>query len=144
MECGQCFPSRPFVVLPVDRFVGHGGCPLERQKQDSHVYRKTGDNSARYSVSFSLSLFLFPTEEVIHMTKTPIVGGYPYCARPLFSTHESCRALTASISWPDVKIPFLNFIIKLKSTYLLFHLLKRGFRHCYNEWCKSHNALILF
>ena len=26
----------PFVVLIVDQFVGHGGGPLERQKQDSH------------------------------------------------------------------------------------------------------------
>ena len=34
MECGQCFPSQPFVVLTVDQFVGHGGGPLERQKQD--------------------------------------------------------------------------------------------------------------
>ena len=42
MECGKCSPSRPFVVLPVDRFVGHGGSPLERQKQVSRVYRKTG------------------------------------------------------------------------------------------------------
>ena len=41
MECGQCFPSQPFVVLTVDQFVGHGGGPLERQRQDSHVYRKT-------------------------------------------------------------------------------------------------------
>ena len=36
MESGQCFPSQPFVVLIVDQFVGHGGGPLERQKQDSH------------------------------------------------------------------------------------------------------------
>ena len=42
MECDHCFPSQPFVVLTVDQFVGHGGGPLERQKQDSHVYRKTG------------------------------------------------------------------------------------------------------
>ena len=41
MECDQHFPSEPFVVLNVDQFVGHGGGPLERQKQDSHVYRKT-------------------------------------------------------------------------------------------------------
>ena len=41
MECGQCFPSQPSVVLTVDQFVGHGGGPLERQKQDNHVYRKT-------------------------------------------------------------------------------------------------------
>ena len=27
MECGQCFPSQPFVVLIVDKFVGHGGGP---------------------------------------------------------------------------------------------------------------------
>ena len=37
----SAFPSEPFVVLNVDQFVGHGGGPLERQKQDSHVYRKT-------------------------------------------------------------------------------------------------------
>ena len=36
------FSSEPFVVLTVDQFVGRGGGPLERQKQDSHVYRKTG------------------------------------------------------------------------------------------------------
>ena len=42
MECGQCSPSQPFVVLTVDQFVGHGCDPLERQKQDSRVYRKTG------------------------------------------------------------------------------------------------------
>ena len=41
MECGQCFPSQPFVVLTVDQFVGHGGGPLERQRQDSYVYGKT-------------------------------------------------------------------------------------------------------
>ena len=41
MECDQCFPSQLFVVLPVDQFAGHGGVPLERQKQDSHVNRKT-------------------------------------------------------------------------------------------------------
>ena len=42
MECNQYFPSQPFVVLTVDQFVGRGGGPLERQKQDSHVNRKTG------------------------------------------------------------------------------------------------------
>ena len=42
MESGQYFPSQPFVVLTVDQFVRHGGGPLERQRQDSHVYRKTG------------------------------------------------------------------------------------------------------
>ena len=41
MECNQYFPSQPFVVLTVDQFVGRGGGPLERQKQDSHVNRKT-------------------------------------------------------------------------------------------------------
>ena len=41
MECDRHFPSEPFVVLNVDQFVGHSGGPLERQKQDSHVYRKT-------------------------------------------------------------------------------------------------------
>ena len=28
------------LVLIVDQFVGRGGCPLERQKQDSYVYGK--------------------------------------------------------------------------------------------------------
>ena len=42
MECDQCFPPQPFVVLTVDQFVGHGGGSLERKKQDSHVYRKSG------------------------------------------------------------------------------------------------------
>ena len=42
MECGQCYPSQPFVVLTVNQFVWHGGGPLERQRQDSHVYRKSG------------------------------------------------------------------------------------------------------
>ena len=36
------FPSEPFVVLPVDQFVGRGGGPLERKKQVSQVHRKTG------------------------------------------------------------------------------------------------------
>ena len=30
------------MVLTVDLFFGHSGGPLEQQKQDSHVYRKTG------------------------------------------------------------------------------------------------------
>ena len=58
MECGQRFPSHPFVVLTVDQFVGHGGGPLEQQKQDSHVYRKTGTmplifrkNQSRYYIN---------------------------------------------------------------------------------------------
>ena len=42
MECDRYFPSVTFVVLTVDQFVGHGGSLLERQRQDSHVYRKTG------------------------------------------------------------------------------------------------------
>ena len=42
MECCQCFPSQLFVVLTVYQFVGQGGKPLERQKQDSHVHRETG------------------------------------------------------------------------------------------------------
>ena len=24
MECNQCFPSQPFLMLTVDQFVGHG------------------------------------------------------------------------------------------------------------------------
>ena len=42
MEYDQYLPSEPCVVLTVDQFVGRGGGPLERQKLDSHVYRKTG------------------------------------------------------------------------------------------------------
>ena len=39
MECGQFFfTSQPVVVMTVDQFVGHDGGPLERQKQDNHVY----------------------------------------------------------------------------------------------------------
>ena len=41
-ELKTCYPSQPFVVLTVDQLVGHGGGPLERQRQDNHVYRKTG------------------------------------------------------------------------------------------------------
>ena len=41
MECDHYFPSVPFVVLTIDQFVGRGGGPLERQKQDSHVSRTT-------------------------------------------------------------------------------------------------------
>ena len=37
MECDWYSPSKPFVVLTVDQFVG-----LERQKQDSQVYQKAG------------------------------------------------------------------------------------------------------
>ena len=36
MECDQCFSSQPFIALTV---VGRSGGPLERQKQDSHVYQ---------------------------------------------------------------------------------------------------------
>ena len=32
----------PFVVLTVDQFVRRGDGTLKLQKQDSHVYRKTG------------------------------------------------------------------------------------------------------
>ena len=31
------FSTVPFVVLTVYQFVGRGGGPLEREKQDSHV-----------------------------------------------------------------------------------------------------------
>ena len=36
------FSFSAVLVLTFDEFVGHGGVPLERQKQVSHVYRKTG------------------------------------------------------------------------------------------------------
>ena len=42
------FPSVPFVVLTLDQFVGCGGGLLERQRRDSHVYRKTGIASDYY------------------------------------------------------------------------------------------------
>ena len=49
MECGQSFPSQPFVMLTVDQFVGRDGRPPERQKQDSHVYRKTSKFASDFS-----------------------------------------------------------------------------------------------
>ena len=36
MECDWYSPSKPFVVLTVDQFVGRDGGPLERQKQDNN------------------------------------------------------------------------------------------------------------
>ena len=36
------FSFVPFLVLTVDQFVGRGGSPLERQKEDNQVYRETG------------------------------------------------------------------------------------------------------
>ena len=43
MDCHQCFPSQPFVVLTVDQFVGRGSGPLEPQLTDRiDIYRKTG------------------------------------------------------------------------------------------------------
>ena len=42
MEYDQYLPSEPCVMLTVDQSVGRNGGPLERQKQDNHVYRKTG------------------------------------------------------------------------------------------------------
>ena len=36
MECDRYFPFEPFLVLTVDRAIGHGGGPLDRQKRDSH------------------------------------------------------------------------------------------------------------
>ena len=35
-ERERYFPSQSFVVLTIDQFIGRGGGPLERQKQDSH------------------------------------------------------------------------------------------------------------
>ena len=35
VKCVQYFPSQLFVLLTVDDFVGRGGGPLERQKQDA-------------------------------------------------------------------------------------------------------------
>ena len=40
MECDFSFV--PFLVLTVDQFVGRSGSPLERQKEDSQVYREAG------------------------------------------------------------------------------------------------------
>ena len=36
-------------MLTVDQFVGHGGGPLERQKQDSHDYRKNWHIASDFS-----------------------------------------------------------------------------------------------
>ena len=41
LERNRCFPTVPFVVLTIYQFVGRGGGPLEREKQDSHVQRET-------------------------------------------------------------------------------------------------------
>ena len=40
--CGHSFPFVTFIVLTVDQFVERGDGPLESQKQDSHVFRRTG------------------------------------------------------------------------------------------------------
>ena len=57
MECGQCFPSQPFVtVLTFDQFVGHGGGPLERQKQNSYVYQKNWQVASDFSEKSESSL----------------------------------------------------------------------------------------
>ena len=42
MEFCHFFLFVTFVVLTVDRFVGHGDGPFELQKQDSHFFRKIG------------------------------------------------------------------------------------------------------
>ena len=42
MECDQCFPSEPFVVLIVGQFVGRGILFLSFKRATSHVFRKTG------------------------------------------------------------------------------------------------------
>ena len=42
MEFCHSFPYVTFVVLTVDQFVERGDEPLEYQKKDSHVFRKTG------------------------------------------------------------------------------------------------------
>ena len=54
-KCDQCFTSQPFVVLSFDQFVEHSGRPLERQKQDSHVYRE-----------FSTLLLIFRKNQSCH------------------------------------------------------------------------------
>lgn len=42
MEYNQYFPFVMFVMLTVNQFVGQGSGPLEWQKQDSHIFPKTG------------------------------------------------------------------------------------------------------
>ena len=51
MECSQCFPSQLFVVLTISQFVEHSDGPLRQQKQDSHVYQKTGTLPKKYFAS---------------------------------------------------------------------------------------------
>ena len=45
-ERERYFPSQSFVVLTIDQFVGRGGGPLERQKQDSHGNLSTACGAA--------------------------------------------------------------------------------------------------
>ena len=58
MECDQRFPSQPFVILIVDQFFGHGGGLLERRKQNSYVYQKSGtlleDKRTRCTIGIKL------------------------------------------------------------------------------------------
>ena len=42
MEYNQYFPFVMFVMLTVNQFVGQGSGPLGWQKQDSHIFPKTG------------------------------------------------------------------------------------------------------
>ena len=42
MEFCHFFLFVTFVVLTVDQFVERGGGPFGLQKQDSHIFRKTG------------------------------------------------------------------------------------------------------
>ena len=67
MECDNCFPSQPLVVLTVDQFVGHDGGPLEQQNQDSHVYKKTG----------ILPLIFVPSIETLMLEKPKKCQKFP-------------------------------------------------------------------
>ena len=41
MKCDQYFPSQSFVAMTVNQFVWRSGSPLEQQKRDNPVCRKT-------------------------------------------------------------------------------------------------------
>ena len=64
MECDQCFPSQPFVVLTVEQFVGQGGGPLERQKQDGHSFQTEISSLVVFVLYYYKKLTPFDSTEV--------------------------------------------------------------------------------
>ena len=52
MEFDYYSPSETFVVLTADQFVGRDDGQLEQQKQDSHVCRRNGTETAHIKQYF--------------------------------------------------------------------------------------------